>query len=141
MKKIILSLIVALIAFNKISAATFTVTSVSNSGPGTLRQAILDANALAGPDNISFSIGTGTKTITLLSVVDITSEIDIDGSTQPGFSGTPLIKIGGVSMFQLNNANGATVQHLEFLSNASSTAILANTISNCVFNNNIMQGG
>jgi len=140
MKKTIRLLILVLIAINKISAATFTVTSVSNSGPGTLRQAILDANALAGPDNISFSIGIGTKTITLLSVVNITSEIDIDGSTQPGFSGTPLIKIAGTSMFQLTNANGAKVQHLEFINNSGSTAILANTISNCLFNGNIIIG-
>jgi parallel beta-helix repeat protein len=140
MKKTILSLIVALIAINNINAATFTVTSVSDSGPGTLRQAILDANALAGPDNISFSIGTGTKTITLLSVVNITSEIDIDGSTQPGFSGTPLIKISGTSMFQITNANGAKVQYLEFINNSGSTAILANSISNCLINSNIIIG-
>ena len=140
MKKIIISLIFGLIAIIKISAATFTVTSVSNSGPGTFRQAILDANAAAGADVISFSIGTGTKTITLLSVVNITSEIDIDGSTQPGFSGTPLIKISGTSMFQITNANGAKVQHLEFINNSGSTAILANSISNCLFNGNIIIG-
>jgi len=140
MKKTILSIILTLIAINSISAATFTVTSVTDSGPGSLRQAILDANALAGADVISFSIGTGTKTITLLSVVNITSEIDIDGSTQPGFSGTPLIKISGTSMFQMTNANGAKVQHLEFINNSGSTAILANSISNCLINSNVIIG-
>jgi hypothetical protein len=140
MKKTILSLIVALIAINNINAATFIVTSVSDSGPGTFRQAILDANTAIGADVISFSIGTGTKTITLLSVVDITSEIDIDGSTQPGFSGIPLIKIAGTSMVQMTNANGAKLQHLEFINNSGSTAILANSISNCLISNNVIVG-
>jgi parallel beta-helix repeat protein len=140
MKKIIISLIFGLIGIVKISAATFTVTSSSDSGPGTFRQAILDANALPGADIIAFSIGTGTKTITLLSVVHITSEIDIDGSTQPGFSGTPLIKISGTSMFQMTNANGAKVQYLEFINNSGSTAILANSISNCLINSNVIIG-
>ena len=34
-------------------AATFTVTNTSDSGPGSLRQAILDANALEGDDLIA----------------------------------------------------------------------------------------
>lgn len=36
--------------------ATFSVTSVNDSGPGTLRQAILDANSNPGPDFIEFSL-------------------------------------------------------------------------------------
>lgn len=37
-------------------AATFTVNSTANAGPGTFRQAILDANANPGPDVIDFAI-------------------------------------------------------------------------------------
>ena len=48
-------------------AATFTVTNVNDSGPGSLRQAILDANSNGGLDLIHFSIGTGTRTISPLS--------------------------------------------------------------------------
>ena len=33
-------------------AATFTVTTISDAGAGSFRQAIIDANALAGTDNI-----------------------------------------------------------------------------------------
>ena len=46
-------------------AATFTVTNLNDSGPGSLRQAILDANAAAGDDTIVFQSGlSGTITLT-----------------------------------------------------------------------------
>src|SRR4051812_42811607 len=37
-------------------AATFTVTNTNDTGAGSLRQAIIDANANAGTDQISFNI-------------------------------------------------------------------------------------
>ena len=37
-------------------AATFTVTNTDDNGPGSLRQAILDAEAAAGPDTVAFAI-------------------------------------------------------------------------------------
>ena len=41
-----------------VHAATFTVTNTNDSGSGTLRQAILDANANAGvADTINFDSG------------------------------------------------------------------------------------
>lgn len=49
----------------------------------TLRAAIGEANALAGPDTIGFSIGSGAQTITLSSTLTISSQITIDGTTQP----------------------------------------------------------
>lgn len=45
-----------LVAASPLLAATFTVTSSAESGPGSLRQAILDANAAAGPDEIRFTV-------------------------------------------------------------------------------------
>jgi IPT/TIG domain/S-layer homology domain len=69
------------------SAATFTVTTTADSGPGSLRQAILDANANAGLDTIAFSIpGGGVQTITVGSELTITDAVLIDGYTQPGSS-------------------------------------------------------
>jgi hypothetical protein len=49
---------------------SFAVTTTADGGPGSLRQAILDANQLpnAGNDQITFNIpGVGTRTISLLS--------------------------------------------------------------------------
>jgi putative AlgH/UPF0301 family transcriptional regulator len=39
-----------------LAAATFTVTSLADSGAGSLRQAILDANSSAGEDRIQFAV-------------------------------------------------------------------------------------
>ena len=45
----------------------YTVINTNNSGSGSLRQAIIDANAYAGVDTINFNIaGGGTKIISLL---------------------------------------------------------------------------
>src|SRR5436190_14557255 len=95
---------------------TFTVTSISNSGAGTLRQAITDANANPGLDTIAFTIaGTGIQTITISSVLPtITSPVIIDGTTQPGYAGTPLIfiKANGISEAMKITAGGTTLNGL-----------------------------
>ena len=71
-----------------LAAATFTVTNTDDSGPGSLRQAILDAEAAAGADTIAFAIpGAGVHTITPLTLLPIISQpLTIDGYTQPGSS-------------------------------------------------------
>ena len=57
--------------------AVIDVSSLANSGPGTLRQAILDANATPGQDRIEFSV---TGTITLGSnLPNITGGVEIVG--------------------------------------------------------------
>jgi len=48
------------------SAATFEVTTTADAGGGSLRQAIVDANAAAGPDTITFAPSV-TGSITLAS--------------------------------------------------------------------------
>ena len=59
-------LVVALSAAVSAEAATFTVTTNADSGAGSLRQAITDANANPGADTINFNIpGAGVHTIVL----------------------------------------------------------------------------
>ena len=79
------------------SAATFTVTNTLDSGAGSLRQAILDANSNAGQDVIAFNIGSGgPQTINITGDLPfITDPVTIDAWTQPGFSGAPLIELAG----------------------------------------------
>src|SRR5262249_14978172 len=74
-----------------------SVTNTNDAGAGSLRQAILDANARPGPDTIQFNIsGAGVHTISPLSALpSITEAVSIDGATQPGLAGTPLIEIDG----------------------------------------------
>ena len=67
-------------------ATGFTVTNTNDSGAGSLRQAILDANAQPGLDTISFNIpGGGLKTIAPLTVLPaLNDDTVLDGYTQPG---------------------------------------------------------
>ena len=71
---------------------TFTVTTTADAGPGSLRQAITDANAAtttpANPNAIHFNIpGTGVQTIALQTALpQITQPVIIDGTTQAGSS-------------------------------------------------------
>jgi Tol biopolymer transport system component len=76
---------------------TITTSNTNDSGPGSLRQSILDANASPGTQTIDFQIpGAGVHTINLLSALPtITDAVIIDGTTQPGFAGTPLIELNG----------------------------------------------
>lgn len=109
------------------AAATFNVTSAGNgadcntgdsicatdpgsgcpNGPCTLRAAIQQANASAGADVITFAIGSGLVTISPTSFLPIlTGPVTIDGTSQPGFAGNPIVEIDGVSA---GSANGLTV--------------------------------
>lgn len=79
-----------------LSAASFPVTTTADSGIGSLRQAILNANATPGPDVITFAIGSGPQTISLTSgLPTITDSVAIRGDTQPGFGGAPIIELNG----------------------------------------------
>jgi hypothetical protein len=75
----------------------FTVTNTNDAGRGSLRQAILDANAHAGLNTIAFDIGGGgVQTIQPMSALPaITNPVILDGTTQPGFAGSPLIELDG----------------------------------------------
>ncbi|MGI9517880.1 MAG: DUF4347 domain-containing protein, partial [Pirellulaceae bacterium] len=85
--------------------ATITVTTTADSGAGSLRQAINDANSLVGADTIEFDIaGGGPHTISLTSALpDITDTLFVDGTSEPDFAGTPVIELDGSSA---GSANG-----------------------------------
>ena len=76
---------------------SFVVTNDNNHGAGSLRDAIINANATLGTDTITFNIpGPGVKAISLLiALPDITDRVVIDATTQPGYAGTPLIELDG----------------------------------------------
>jgi hypothetical protein len=86
------------------AATTFAVTNTNDSGVGSFRQAILDANANPGADVITFSIGSGLQTINPASALpDILDPVVIDASTQPGFAGSPLIEVSGINIPSIPN--------------------------------------
>lgn len=74
-----------------------TVTSLADSGPGTLRQALLDANAALGSNTIQFDFpGQAPYTIHLLSdLPPIQDNLFIDGYSQLTFTGAPAVELNG----------------------------------------------
>jgi hypothetical protein len=91
-----------------------TTTLDGTSVQGSLRQFLSNANAIAGQNSSQFAIPTsdsnyssttGAFTISPGSALPtLTDPIVVDGSTQPGFSGKPLIDLSGLSAG--NTANG-----------------------------------
>ena len=95
-------------------AAVITVTNTNDSGGGSLREAIIAANTNAGPDTIDFNIpGTAPYVILPLSVLPpLQGETTLDGTTQPGYTGSPLIVISTFSGagLRLSGAGGNTIR-------------------------------
>src|SRR5262245_14977039 len=85
---------------HRLAPATFTVLNTLDSGAGSLRQAIIDANATAsssaGPDVIEFNLSPGVQTIHVAGGLPIISDaVVINGAT--GAGGVPLIELRGAS--------------------------------------------
>jgi hypothetical protein len=92
----LLPLAALLLSAATVIADTFVVANTNDSGSGSLRQAITDANSQTNTsDIVAFNIpGTGVRTIVLASALpDITAPVMIDGWTQPGFQTKPLIEL------------------------------------------------
>jgi hypothetical protein len=79
------------------------VVNINDSGQGSLRQAMLNSNAIAGTGSVVFNIpGAGPHTIQpALALPIVADPLKLDGATQPGFAGSPLIELDGT------NASGA----------------------------------
>lgn len=99
----------------------YTVINTNDSGAGSLRQAIIDANLQPGKDTISFNIPAGSCpggvcTITLSSDLPIISApLILDGTTQGGAScpNTPRVVIQGSNALsygiQVNNGGSTSL--------------------------------
>lgn len=95
-----------------IAPFVFTVTNTNDSGTGSLRQAILDANSMGG-GTIQFTIpGSGVHTISPLTVLPtITQTVTIDGYTQSGSSvntNPPTMGLNTVLKIELSGVNSGT---------------------------------
>jgi hypothetical protein len=72
--------------------ATFTVTDLGPAGAGTLREAILRANAAPGPDTVAFAVA-GTVRVGADGLPAIRDRLDLDGASAPGYAGTPVVTV------------------------------------------------
>src|SRR2546421_1109647 len=92
---------------SRVLLTTFTVTSAADLGPGTLRQAIINANQNRGNDAIVFAIpGAGVHRITVgpTPFPGLDEGVTLDATTQPGFAGAPVIELVGTSGAATNGA-------------------------------------
>lgn len=108
------------------NAATFTVTKTADTNDllcnsdCSLREAMYAAQVNGvGADTIEFNIpGSGVKTINLTQrLATIYTSLTINGTTQPGYAGTPLIELNGSGAGE--DANGLKIQSFS----ADNTAI------------------
>jgi Right handed beta helix region len=75
----------------RILLTAYTVSNLNDHGSGSLRQAILNANLHLGSDTINFTVA---GTINLASALPFVSgTVNIDGTTAPGFAGTPVVEV------------------------------------------------
>ncbi len=145
--------------FQPAAAATFVVNStldtsdlnhgdgicVDGSGNCTLRGAIEEANVLAGPDSVHFNVGGGGLQTIIVSNSDlptITTSINLDATTQPGYSGMPLIELKGVfglvsQGFFIDHATSVVIKGFVINSFQSSGIILMSS-TKCIIENNFI---
>lgn len=106
-------------ALSAVLGDSYSVTNTKSSGPGSLAQAITDANGHSGQDTIAFAIpGGGVHIIDLsqTALPEITDAVVLDGYTQPGAHPNTLsVGDDAVILIQLdggstsNGANGPVV--------------------------------
>ena len=131
-KRILLTALVSglgwsLLAASPALAATFTVVNTNDSGAGSLRQAMLDANATAGTDTVSFNIAANCPHIIPTSALPpinstVNSPVIIDASSQScnvGSSEAPNVEISGngagagsIGIYITGKGAGSTVRGL-----------------------------
>ncbi|MEW6131002.1 MAG: HYR domain-containing protein [Acidobacteriota bacterium] len=123
--------------------SVFTVTNTNDSGAGSLRQAINNANVTAGADVIIFNIAIGPQSIALLSPLPSLSEtVAIDATTQIGFAGNPIIELNGAGAGAgasglTVSASNCTVQGL-VINRFSAAGITITNITGSIIQNNFI---
>jgi hypothetical protein len=106
-------------------AAVFTVTNTNETGPGSLAQAITDANNSPGADTIAFNIpGPGVHAITVTGdgLPSVYDDVTIDGYTQPGASPNTLA-VGDNAVILIQIDGGGSTGPLEPPSIAASLRV------------------
>jgi len=79
-----------------VAAETFLVTQPGDGGPGSLREALIQANAAPGRDVIRFILGPDESTIFLTnSLPAVTDSLVIDGGLAAGSASAPGVRLDG----------------------------------------------
>ncbi len=136
---------------DRVLLSTFLVTTAADSSEGSLRQAILDADAdtsTSSTDTIEFAIaGAGVQDIQpTTNLPAITRPVTIDGTSQPGYAGAPLIDLDGThtgagtdGLVLAAGSDGSTIRGLvinNFNAAEISIATTDNTVQSCYLGTN-----
>lgn len=100
---------------SRLTPSTFSVDNLNDSGDGSLRQAITNANNNTGADVINFSVA-GVIQLTTAALPDISGPVIINGSTAPGFNGAPRVEVNANGFSGLNFILGSAQSTLLSLS-------------------------
>ena len=84
-KRVVGGTLALLLGSSPLAAATFTVTNTADSGAGSLRDAITNANATPN-STIVFSVPANSTLTILTPLPPITAGVSIDGSGTPGLT-------------------------------------------------------
>src|SRR4051812_43819264 len=124
----VLPALVLACAVSRLAAADFTVTNTNNSGPGSLYQAITDANTAPGPDRVLFNIpGSGIHTIDVSQnqLPAMSDSLVIDGYSQPGAKpNTVTVGDNAVILIQIDAGAGTVTANGFVLNGAASDYLL-----------------
>lgn len=116
--KSVLSALFFAFAVSRLAATDFTVVNTNTSGPGSLYQAITDANKTVGADRVLFNIpGAGVQTINVGQnpLPTVVESLVIDGYTQPGAKVNSLsVGDNAVILIQIDGGGGGSAPGLLF---------------------------
>lgn len=134
------------------NAATFTVTTLNDTGPGSLRDAIDQANRSAGTDTVNFAAGVSGSIVLASGVIEVFDSLTLNGpgATRLSLSGNQSSRILRIhrAATRAPEILDVSVAGLSF-ANASSSeeggAIFVDDanliVTDCVFRDNVAQRG
>lgn len=126
------------LSVNLLTARTYYVTYSGDSGTGSLRHALNLAANSPGEDIIEFSIGSGVQYLELSQPLFVPSGVFIDGMSQPGYTGLPLIHFIGTGYLRIENVEEVVVESLDLSETESKYAIWMKNVENCsVYHSNL----
>jgi hypothetical protein len=127
-------------------AATFTVANTNDDGAGSLRQAIIDANATAGADTIDFAVSGQITLASQLPNITDSAGLTIDGgSADITISGNDLVRVFQVNLGAKLALENLTVADGKAVSPTPDGAGLLNnggtvTVTDSTFSGNTVEG-
>ncbi len=117
---------------------SFVVRNENDAGPFSFRRVIFNANRNPGLETITFAIPTASPVIQPLSPLPVLlGPTVVDGTSQPGFSGVPLVVLDGSRMAP-TSASPANLNGLTLLSNNVVRGLEARSFLNSGF---VIDGG